>query len=558
MRRVLAQPRAARRSAALLLSLSCALVVSAPAWADDGPPQLCPENDSALTTRCATTIYRFDEGGGIDQPFAVGITPDGATTVVGGLSAPSSRIEYTLAGFATATGQERWRFHWSPPDGGTGSGYRIALSPDGTLAAVTGQAGVVGSDGSTHWAAETVVVRVSDGHEIWEQQDTTALYGYRLVFSPDSKSLYIGGEQYTYETDAAHPQTETGDDWVLWAYDARTGHQLWRSTVSSQYTVGNNGDQLDAMSVSPDGRSIAVAGRWADPTITMDGNPSVHRGVDWATQVFDASTGARQWITTTIGGFGNDYPHAVAWSPDNATVVTGGELQPNADSTNQGTVEAFSATDGSKRWEVVLPVDASGTQVSDVTVSRDGTHVLATGEDTINGTGADYLTRSLSMADGSETWRATYAMTGSDTPEALTLSPDGGTVYVTGESEQPANGFDATTVAYRVSDGTQRWLGNYAGPNPQDPEGEILESIGRSDNGRYVAVAMRSPGTTTSTDMAVVVYDTATDGIGVPPVLPEAPAVTLLAVAAIGALAAWHRTIGRRSALLTSATQSTF
>jgi hypothetical protein len=443
----------------------------------------------------------------------------------------------TLAASDARTGAERWRYHWSGGSNLRAQGYRTALSPGGTIAVVTGQAERTAPDG-THFEAATAAVDVATGRELWVHHDPLSSYGYRLGFAPDGRTLYVGGQQYTYETDATHPQTRTGDDWVVSALDTATGARTWRVVLASPYIVGNTGDYLDAMSVSPDGTAIALAGRWSEDDITLSNG--VHRGVMWSTQVISAATGARRWNTTTKGGLGNDYPHAVAWSPDSGSVVTGGELQlAEIGNVNVGTVATFNAADGTRRWQVSLPYGTGGTSVADLAVSRDGSAVLVTGENTTQGTGADFLTRSLAIGTGAELWRATFLQTGGDVPEALALSPDGGTVYVAGATEQPLNGWDATTVAYRVSDGTQRWVGNYTGPNQNDPEGEIMQSLGLSADGRVLAIAMRSPGTTTNTDMAVVTYDTAADAIGPTPQVPELPLAPLAALGGMAVLAAF-------------------
>jgi hypothetical protein len=533
--------------------MTAALVLGAApvAQADEGPPVVCPHNAFAVVSRCDTSVYRFDEGGGIDQPFGVGLTPDGRTAVTGGIS-DAGKLQMTLAASDARTGAERWRHHWSGGSNLRAQGYRTALSPAGTIAVVTGQAERATSAG-TGYEAATVAVDVATGRELWVHHDPLSSYGYRLAFAPDGRTLYVGGQQYTYETDAAHPQTRTGDDWVVSALDTATGAQKWRVVLASPYIVGNTGDHLDAMSVSPDGTAIALAGRWTEDDITLSNG--VHRGVMWSTQVISAATGAVRWGTTTKGGLGNDYPHVVAWSPDGGSVVTGGELQlSEIGNVNEGTVATFNAADGTRRWQVSLPYGTGGSSVTDLAVSRDGTAVLVTGENTTQGTGADFLTRSLAIATGAELWRATFLQTGGDTPEALALSPDGGTVYVAGATEQPLNGWDATTVAYRVSDGTQRWVGNYTGPNQNDPEGEIMQSLAVSADGRVLAIAMRSPGAATNTDMAVVTYDTAADALGPSPQVPEVPVAPLVVVAGVAVLAAV--TTRRRRAAVPSAGQA--
>lgn len=74
--------------------------------------------------------------------------------------------------------------------------------------------------------------------------------------------------------------------------------------------------------------------------------------------------------------------------------------------------------------------------------------------------------------------------------QTLAISPDGSTVYVTGNNAVGCCDFDYATVAYAVATGARRWLSSYNGPgNKSDqaralalsPDGSTLYVTGISD-----------------------------------------------------------------------------
>ncbi len=88
------------------------------------------------------------------------------------------------------------------------------------------------------------------------------------------------------------------------------------------------------------------------------------------------------------------------------------------------------------------------------------------------------------------------------------MNPDGGTVYVTGESTvtttpDPASGQDYTTLAYNTATSAQLWASNYNGPgNGQD----FATSVAVSPVGGTVFVTGQSTGTSSGPDYATVAY----------------------------------------------------
>src|SRR5436853_496831 len=88
---------------------------------------------------------------------------------------------------------------------------------------------------------------------------------------------------------------------------------------------------------------------------------------------------------------------------------------------------------------------------------------------------------------GKSTWIARYSNrnNSTDVANAVGVSPDGASVYVTGGST--GSGFlnDYATVAYDATTGAQRWVARYDGPAHSD---DVGSSLGISPDGSTVFV----------------------------------------------------------------------
>jgi hypothetical protein len=96
---------------------------------------------------------------------------------------------------------------------------------------------------------------------------------------------------------------------------------------------------------------------------------------------------------------------------------------------------------------------------------------------------------------------------GNDTPAALTVSPDGKQVFVTGSSQGVKSNLDYATVAYAAATGRAVWTTRYNGPsNRADTATSMTIALG----GRLVIVTGTSNGRETHDDYATVAYAAAT------------------------------------------------
>jgi PQQ-like domain len=120
------------------------------------------------------------------------------------------------------------------------------------------------------------------------------------------------------------------------------------------------------------------------------------------------------------------------------------------------------------------------------------------------------VSAAYNAATGARLWTARYNGPGNgvDNAMAVAVSPDGATVFVTGNSGGGA-GFeqDYATVAYRGSDGTQLWVARFNGQvNGED----IATALSVARDGTKVFVTgVSSDSEVVTTSMATVAYDAA-------------------------------------------------
>jgi DNA-binding beta-propeller fold protein YncE len=101
-----------------------------------------------------------------------------------------------------------------------------------------------------------------------------------------------------------------------------------------------------------------------------------------------------------------------------------------------------------------------------VTVSPDGGTVFVTGSSEGNRTNRDYATVAYNAATGQQLWVRRYNGPGNagDDPAAIAADPNGKAVFVTGYSQGAGTGRDYTTIAYAAATGKQLWLSRYNNP----------------------------------------------------------------------------------------------
>jgi len=211
------------------------------------------------------------------------------------------------------------------------------------------------------------------------------------------------------------------------------------------------------------------------------------------TVAYSTATGARQWATTyppdNAGGPGN----VIAVSPDGTRVYVTGW---------QGAVTiAYAAGTGKRLW--VSRVNHERVSLDGLAVSPDGATVYQAGHGSVSGRGRYIAVIAYDAATGRQRWLRYYTRVNRAEAVAVAVSPDGSTVYVSGEAgaELPAS-YSLLVLAYRA-DGTLRWAtrhanrytggtyagGAFGGPIVLSPGGRDVYVTGTvsSKYGHYVA-----------------------------------------------------------------------
>ena len=281
------------------------------------------------------------------------------------------------------------------------------------------------------------------------------------------------------------PVDELDDHCELWAsyYDNEDGY------------LGGGTDAAEDIALSPDGELIFVVGQTRHDPSNSD---------DALAVAFRADDQSKLWVARYEGPAGRrDLAEHVAVSPDGSTVFVAGVQDLSEDPENlEGDVllVAYDAETGAERWSARYDGGRGIDLVTDMVLSPDGTRVYLSGG-TFNGAvhatiDYDYLTLSFDAATGEQRWVTTFDSQGVngafDFARGVSVSPDGRTLYVVGESsEQPGPGLPSTdfvTIAYVARDedepdreGTQLWLARY---NGRGDRGDLSK-----DNGSLVGIS---------------------------------------------------------------------
>jgi PQQ-like domain len=308
-----------------------------------------------------------------------------------------------------------------------------------------------------------------------------------VAVSPDGATVFVTGR-----SDSIHY-----NDYATIAYDAATGTQRWLARYDGP---GQFMDIAYAVAASPDGSTVFITGSSGGSDDTDD----------VATIAYDSATGAQRWLARYDGpGTGDDSAFDLAVSPDGTTVFVGGESNGVATADDATTI-AYDAISGTQRW--VARYNGSGNSydaVNALALSPDGSSVYVTGTSIGMTTSNDLLTIAYRASDGSPVWLARYDGPAADQDSArgLAVAPDGTRVFVAGQSDGVGSSDDYATVSYDAAQGTQLWVARYNGPGN---DFDAAEALGISPDGSSVFVTGQSQGAGTFLDYATIAYDSST------------------------------------------------
>jgi hypothetical protein len=220
--------------------------------------------------------------------------------------------------------------------------------------------------------------------------------------------------------------------------------------------------------------------------------------------------GTQLWVSSYNGpNHSFDAATAAVASPDGRVVfVTGSSAGTNA--TDDYATVAYNSATGAQLW--VSRYNGPGGQTDipfAIGISPDGSTLYVTGESIGAGSSSfDYATIAYDAQTGAQKWLRRYNGAGNslDVAKSLAVSPDGSNVYVTGYSGGPGR-YDYVTIAYNAETGAQRWVSRYNGRAGGNDQGR---AVAVSPDGLTVYVTGRSQGRTSGYDIATIAYSAAT------------------------------------------------
>ena len=258
-------------------------------------------------------------------------------------------------------------------------------------------------------------------------------------------------------TNAVSPTS--GKDWLVRAYSAKTGTFLWE-------------DRVDLAGGSDGATVLAVKGR----TVFVGGNTSnavtPTSGTDWLTRAYDIKTGNALWQTLLDMGRGT---RGVAVS--GRVVVQCGFSGPGV---SEWLVQAYDAKTGTPLWQ-----DRSGGRFGlchAVAAKGRAVYVVGTARDAVSpNSQSDWFIRAYDAKTGDTLWEDAIDKGDGEEDEALTVLVKGRAVYVAGyvtESVSPTSDEDWFIRAYDAKTGKVLW--DHTLDKGEDDEALALAVAGRS------------------------------------------------------------------------------
>jgi DNA-binding beta-propeller fold protein YncE len=406
----------------------------------------------AGTSGGGTTRWNADYRAGTDAyASAVALTPDGTTAVVTGATSFGSDSRFATLAYDTRTGEVLWE-SLSPGGGdGWGVGSDVVVSPDGRSAYVTGSQRCEGCPVPDGDAYLTIAYDTASGARKWLEWHPAGGGGPGgVTVSPDGDRVYVAGNR------------AGGERRTLISYDARSGERRWVVHRDGALAPG------DSMAVSPDGRSIY----WAGSDLPPEG-PTACSFVASGMRVtaVAAGDGSERWtaMSRVADGYLCGRATSLALSADGSHLVVagyGGER-----SRFSGGLASLDPADGTVLWETreddVQVLD--GDTVVDVVLDPGGSRAYLLGGGCLDDrcARAPFVAAAYDTANGQRDWLSTYDGGGTGYPADLEVSPDGGSLFATGQMSLPCysgcifSQVIAPLVSWDAATGDARWATVY-------------------------------------------------------------------------------------------------
>jgi len=363
-------------------------------------------------------VKRYNGSGFGARALSVAASPTGNTVFVTGESTNQAQtaLDYATVAYNATTGTQVWAKNYISPGTGSDDATSLGVSPTGSTVYVTGY-----SVGSTHsYAYATIAYNAATGTQRWIQR-----YDAHGGFEDTAYSVAVSSTGTVFVTGSALTGGATGQDYTTIAYNP-AGTQLWVKNYSGPDNVAGEPDVANAVTASPDGKTVFVTGKiYAGATL----------GYIYGTVAYNAATGAQVWAKHYHGPCcSSNGANAAAVSPDNKTVYVTGSI---GDGLDYATV-AYNAATGTQVWAKQYHGPGPGfNDAYSVAASPDSSTVYVTGYSPAANGLFGYATVAYDAATGTQQWVQRYP---NGQAYSLAVSPTTGTVFVTGTG--------ATTIAY--------------------------------------------------------------------------------------------------------------
>ncbi len=358
-----------------------------------------------------------------DDDDAEAIAVKGKRVFVAGQGgSAASGLEWMVRAYDSRTGRELWN-DVDGHDGNDDDAEAIVVKGKTVFAA-----GYWGSDEDDRdWYVRAYDAR--SGEILWSDRlDVDGLGDAAVTMAVKGKRLFVAGYAET---------SEDARDWMVRAYDTRTGEALW----TEQFDGEGFDDDVSDRPLVVRGTVVIVSG-----FVTTDA-----AGENWLVRAYDTKTGALVWDDEVDdGGTGGDRAKGAAGKGSRVFVV--GEL--TADGDRDAVIRAYRAKTGELLWDDRFDIDENGDEFNVVAVK--GRRVFAAGE---GGGNAQAMIFAYDAKSGDVLWQDVFDARPGDVDDDVDgIAVLGGTVFITGEpgtEEEDSN--DLMVRAYKAKTGDVLW-----------------------------------------------------------------------------------------------------
>jgi DNA-binding beta-propeller fold protein YncE len=318
------------------------------------------------------------------------------------------------------------------------------------------------------------------GDTIWTatySSDEMFEYAIGAVLAPDGSRLYVTG----YQGDGRD------EDFATVAYNVATGKPIWVST----YDADRRRDRTTAIAVDPDGSRVYVTGV----------SPGAGTQGDYATVAYNTTSGQEVWVARYDGPADKpDYPECIAVSASQV-LVTGRSQSGRDPNYFDATTVVYEASTGEESWTATVAHNRSSDIAGSCAVAPDGAAFYVAGLHRTGLSRASAFTIGYAATSGLVLWSRRYDGTRSswESAHALSISPDGSRLYVTGVTNVRGTE-DYLTLAYDSNSGVLIWRRIHSGRLYEYPFGLAVAPDGETvlvsgdAGGRFMTLAYSADG----------------------------------------------------------------